>query len=111
MGTLFKAVLITSPVLALVFFYVVSQQGKLDIEMQKEDAGFDRSWNEFEADFNRNKEMRQKYADRAKKADEKLKKLEEKAEADEKKAKKFEQEFEKAIEDFEKEQQGGKKNE
>ncbi len=105
MSNLFKILLFTSPILALIFYYVVSQQSKMDVEMKKEDAVFERSWDEFEADFAKTPEQKQKYADRAARAEQKLNELEQKEKEKEKKSEKFEKEFEKAIEDFEKEQE------
>ena len=108
MSNIFKILLFTSPVLAVIFFYVVSQQSKLDTEMKKDDAAFERSWNEFERDFAKTPEQKQIYNARAGEAEEKLKELEQKEKEKEKKAEKFEKDFEKTIEDFEKEQ-GNKK--
>jgi uncharacterized protein HemX len=107
MSNLFKILLFTSPVLGLIFYYVVSQQSKLDIEMKKEDIGFERSWNENEAGFAKTREQKQKYMDRAAHAEGKLKEIEEKEKEKEKKAEEFQREFEKAIEDYGKEK-GGK---
>lgn len=107
MSNLFKILLFTSPVLALIFFYVVSQQSKLDTEMKKEDASFERSWNEFEKDFAKTPEQKQTYDARVREAEEEIKRLKEKEAEKEKKAEKFEKDFEKAVEEFEKEQ--GKK--
>lgn len=110
MGGLFKVLLFTSPVLALVFFYVVSQQSKIDTEMKKDEAQFERNWSEFESDFAKSKEAKKLYADRAEAAANKILELELKEKEKEEKAAKFEKEFEKSINDFEK-QKGGKKDE
>lgn len=107
MGGLFKILLFTSPVLALIFFYVVSQQSKMDTEMKKEDTEFSRSWEEFERDFAKTPEQKQIYDARARETEGKLKDLEEKEKEKEKKLSEFEYRFEKAIQDFEKEK-GGK---
>ena len=103
MSNLFKILLFTSPVLGLIFFYVVSQQSKLDIEMKKEDVTFERSWNENEAEFAKTKEQKQKHIDRVATAEEKLKEIEKKEKKKEKKAEEFQKEFEKAIDEFGKE--------
>lgn len=110
MGGLFKILLFTSPVLALIFFYVVSQQSKMDTEMKKDDTEFSRSWNEFERDFSKNPEKKQMYDARAREAEEEIKRLKEKEAEKEQKAEEFEKQFEKAIQDFEKDQKekGGK---
>jgi len=96
---LFKVLLFTSPVLAIVFFYVVSQQSKLDTEIQRESAAFERSWSEFEADFAKDKEQKQKHLSRADEADKKLKEFEQKQQEKERKLEQFEKEFEKAIQE------------
>jgi hypothetical protein len=105
MGGLFKILLFTSPVLGLIFFYVVSQQSKIDVKIEKDDAVFERSWNEFQANFSRTPEQRQKYLDRALGAEERIREFEEKEKLEEKKAEEFRREFEKAIQEFEEEQQ------
>ncbi|MEW6740910.1 MAG: hypothetical protein AB1325_13530 [Nitrospirota bacterium] len=107
MSNLFKILLFTSPVLGLFFYYVVSEQSRINTEIKKDDAAFERSWNEDEADFAKGKEQKQKYLDRAAKAEEKLKELEQKEKEKEQKSEKFKKDFEKAIEDYEKEQQKG----
>jgi len=103
MGNLFKILLFTSPVLALIFYYVVAQQSKLDTEMKKEDVQFEQIWNENEANFAKTNEHKQKYIERAVRAEEKLKEIEEKEKEKERKAEEFQKEFEKAIDDYEKE--------
>lgn len=107
MSGLFKVLLFSCPVLALIFFYVVSQQAKIDVEMKRDDIAFERSWNEFKADFTKIPERRQKYIDRATKADERLKEREQEEKEMEQKAAQFKADFERAIEQFEK-KQGGK---
>lgn len=102
MGGLFKILLFTSPVLALIFFYVVSQQSKLDTEIKKDEAEFHRSWNEFESDFAKTPKQKQKYDSRAREADEEIKRLKEGEAEKERKAEEFERQFERAIEEFEK---------
>ena len=102
MSALFKILLFTSPILAIIFYYVVSQQAKIDVEMKREDAAFERSWNEFEADFAKTPESREKYEERARQADAELQEFKKKEEERRKKAEEFEREFEKAMEDFEK---------
>ena len=109
MSALFKILLFTSPILALVFYYVVSQQAKIDTEMKREDAGFERAWNEFEADFAKTPEQRAKYEERARQADAELQEFKKKEEERRKKAEEFEREFEKAMKEFETEKQKGEK--
>lgn len=111
MNTLFKMALFTSPILGLVFYYVVVQQGKIDTQMQREDAEFSREWNEFNKSFAKGKEEKETYAERAAKADAKLKEMEEKEKAKERKAEKFEKDFEIAIDEFEAEKKKEGSNE
>ncbi len=107
MGSIFKVLIFTSPVLALLFYYAVVQQNKLDAQMQKENAAFERSWNEFDARFTGDKDAKKKYLDRAEKAEEKLRYYEDKEKEKARKLEAFEKDFEKAIEDSEKEKKGG----
>ncbi|MEO0282250.1 MAG: hypothetical protein ABIN05_07900 [candidate division WOR-3 bacterium] len=101
MQTLFKAILITSPIFALIFFYVVMQQGKIDTEIKKQDAIFERDWAEFQAEFKTTDKS--KYTERTRKEEEKITEYEKKEREKEEKAENFEKEFEKAIQEFEKE--------
>ncbi len=98
MGNLFKIVLFTAPVLALVFYFVLSSQERLDTEMRKQDREFSRDWNEFNAEFSSNRSSRQKYQSRAEEADRELVEIKKKEKEEEEKARKFRQEFEKQIE-------------
>ncbi len=111
MGGLFKILLFTSPVLALIFYYVVSQQNNLDVEMKKDEAAFERSWNKFEEKFAKDPEEKKYYRSLAEEADIEFKRLKEKEREKEQKSEKFERDFEKAIEEFEKKekQKGGEK--
>jgi len=104
MSALFKILLFSSPVLALIFFYVVSQQAKLDTEMEEQDLQFERAWNEFEADFVKSPVQKRKYEERGAKADEMIRELEKEKAEKKAEAERFKKDFEKAIEDFEKEQ-------
>jgi len=99
MGTLLKVVLFTSPVLFLILYYVISQQNKIDVQMQKEDALFEREWNEFNADFTREHSRRQKYAERARQAEAKRQEIEKKEKEKLEKAERFEREMDKILED------------
>jgi DNA anti-recombination protein RmuC len=77
MGNIFKFLLLTSPITALIFFYVFISQQKHDVEIETMNTGFDRSWNEFEASFSDNKTLSDIYKQRAEEADKKLKSHEE----------------------------------
>ena len=102
MGGLFKILLVTAPVLALIFYYVVVKQSALDVELRKESLQFERDWNEWQMSmFGKDK----KYAERAEKAEKELMEIEKKEKEKQEKVEKFEKEFDKALDDFEKKQQ------
>jgi len=103
MSNLFKIILFASPVVALVFYYVVSQQSKLDTEIKKDDVVFEEKWDEFQAEQASDPIEKKKYQERAEIARKKIEELEAKEKVKEKKAEKFEEEFEKAIEEVGKE--------
>lgn len=106
MKTLTRALLIAAPLAALVFYYVISQQSKIDTSIKKQDAMFERSWNEFDRDLAKSKEAKTLYQSRADKADKEITDLEKKEKEKEEKADKFEKDFEKEMENFDK--KGGK---
>jgi wyosine [tRNA(Phe)-imidazoG37] synthetase (radical SAM superfamily) len=93
MSNLIKIVLFTSPVIFILFWYVVSQQRKLDVEIQKEDVVFERDWNEFSSEFSKNK----KYQQRAEQAEKKLSEIEQMEKEKQKKAEEFEKELDKTL--------------
>jgi predicted NUDIX family phosphoesterase len=101
MGSLLKIVLFTSPVLFLLLYYVINQQGKIDVQMQKEDAVFEREWNEFSAEFTKDQSKRQIYADRARQAEVKRQELEKKEKEKQEKSEKLESEMDKVLQDKE----------
>ncbi len=105
MSGLFKILLFTSPVLGLIFYYVVSQQSKLDVEMKKDDARFERDWNEFNNEFNSDfkNDKKRKYEQRAQQAEQEFQEMKKKEKEREENAEKFQSEFEKSIEQAEKE--------
>ena len=98
MGNLFKILVVTAPLAALLFYYVVLKQQQLDIELEKESLKFEQQWQEFNRDFVFTKD-KAKAEQRAQQAEEKLKELEKKEEEKKKKLEKLESEFEKAIEE------------
>jgi biopolymer transport protein ExbB/TolQ len=98
-SNLIKIVLFTSPVLFLFFWYVVSQQRKLDVEIQKEDAVFERDWNEFSSEFEFSKNK--KYQQRAEQAEKKLSEIEQMEKEKQKKAEEFEKELDRALKEEE----------
>ncbi|MEW6116363.1 MAG: hypothetical protein AB1553_05620 [Nitrospirota bacterium] len=99
MSSLVKILLFTSPILAIVFYWNVSQQRALDVQMQREDAAFDRSWNELAGELSSSKALKKKYAERAREADTQLKELEAKEKVSEKRPDDFLKEFDNALED------------
>lgn len=96
MSSIFKVLVVSAPVLAILFYYVVVKQGVMDAEIQKEDAKFERAWNEFEASM-ATKDMAEKYNQRAKEAEQELERLRQEEELKKKKAEDFEKEFEQAL--------------
>jgi len=74
MKTLVKIMLATAPVLALIFLYVLSQQQHLDTQMRKQDAQFERDWNEFANELS----DLPRYRDRANEAEARLAELRQK---------------------------------
>lgn len=99
MNAILKGLLIASPLLALTFWYVVSQQNKIDTSIHKDDLQFEREWNE----FNGGGVSNQTRAARASKADAQLADIEKQEELDRVKARNFEKDFDKAIDEAGKE--------
>jgi hypothetical protein len=93
MKSLFKLVVITAPVLALVFFYIVSLQHDQKLEMQRDEAIFDQEWLRFDDKFAGSNEERREIRERLTKA----KQHEATAEAEMQQAKKDDAEFRKAM--------------
>jgi len=96
MGNIFKILIVTAPIAALLFYYVVIKQSQIHTEVQKENARFEREWNEFNEDslFRANKE---RYRERAEEAEAELKELKEKEKMQQQKVEKFENEFEEEL--------------
>ncbi len=99
MNNILKAVLFISPVIFLIFFYVVSQQSKNDVEMKKADAQFEQKWNEFDKDFTHDPAQKKVYDERAEVASKKIADLEKKEAEAQAKSDKMQQEMEKQMED------------
>ena len=106
MNNLLKILIFSSPVLAMTFYYVIAMQNKHDVEIEHEDAKFERVWNEAEAAFARGEELREKYLARAREAEERIKKQEAKAREAQAKTEKIQKEFEKEIQEFDKKGDG-----
>lgn len=102
MTNLFKIAILAAPLAALIFYYVVMQQQKMDVELEKESMKFEQQWNEFKADSPFSTD-RQKYQSRAEQAEKAQQELEQKKKEKEQKVEKFEQNFEKALEEAGKE--------
>jgi sensor histidine kinase YesM len=96
MSNLIKLLIAATPVLALVFYYVVVRHNLMDIEMQKETLKFEKEWNEFNRDFVFTKD-KQNAAEKAKKAEEELKKVEEQERVKKEKLEKLERELEEQL--------------
>jgi len=101
MGNILKFLILTAPLAALVFYYVVVKQNQMDIEMEKESLKFEQQWHEFNRDFIFTRD-KQKAEQRAQQAEEKIKEIEKKEEEKKKKLEKLEQDFEKALEEQDK---------
>lgn len=106
MKTLTKALLIAAPLAALVLYYVIMQQSKVDTSIKKQDAIFERSWNEFDRDLSKTNEAKTLYQQRADKAQAELTDLEKKEKEKEEKADKFQEDFEKEINKLDKKKEG-----
>jgi len=102
MNTLFKIILISSPILALIFYYTVMKQSEIDTQIKHEDTLFERDFNEFSADFEEDPDVRKKFRERAGQAEEEIEGIEDDIKESEGKSREFEVEFRKGMEEFEK---------
>jgi len=109
MGTLFKMVLLAVPVLALVFFYVVTQQRKHETQMEYDQAKMEREWNEWQADFEKNPEAKVRYQARAEEAGQEVTRLAGEKAAKEAKSRAAEAEMDAALAEWEEEHQQKRK--
>lgn len=98
MNSILKGLLIASPLMAVVFWYVVSQQSKVDTTIQKDDLQFERTWEEFNDEFD-GTAPKADHSGRAKKAEARLAEIEKKEKLKREKAEKFESDFDKAIQE------------
>jgi hypothetical protein len=96
MSNIIKLLIAATPLVALVFYYVVVRHNLLDIEMQKETLKFEQEWHEFNRDFVFTKD-KQKAAERAKRAEEELRKVEEQERVKKEKLEKLERELEEQL--------------
>jgi hypothetical protein len=96
MSNLIKLLIAATPIVALVFYYVVVRHNLMDIEMQKESLKFEQEWHEFNRDFVFTRD-KQRAAERASKAEEELKKIEEAERKKREKLERLEQELEEQL--------------
>lgn len=101
MKNLFKAVLFISPLIFLIFWYVVSSQHSNDVEMKKSDAQFEQKWNEFDRDFTHDAAQKKIYQERSNAAANDIEKAKIEEEKAKKKSEKFSEQLDKAVEDKE----------
>lgn len=74
MRTLFKAMVFSAPIFAAAFFYVATQQSRMDAQIETQIYQFDRDWYEFSAQFAKDEATKDKLLKRAKEMDERLEK-------------------------------------
>ena len=103
MNTLAKIILFSSPVLFFVLYFVISNQRALDLQMQKEDSRFERSWAEQEAEIAKDPQKKKMHEDRAKAAEMEIEELKKKEKERELKDAQFEKAMEDALRESEKE--------
>lgn len=96
-----KFIAFFAPFTAVVFYYVMVQQSRLDVEMDREGLKFERSWNEFKAEspFTIDKK---KYEEKAKATESKIKELEEREKEKKRKLEEMERELEKELREYKK---------
>lgn len=100
MNNIFKFLLMTSPIAALIFFYVFISQEKHDIETEVLDTKFEQSWNEFQSDFTKDPEKQKEFLRRAEEAAVKLAEQERQKEQVSKNFAEMKAEMEKEMKDF-----------
>jgi hypothetical protein len=69
MKNIIKVIVASVPIFALIFYYVTTQQAKLDAEIDKDQAVFEREWSEFKADFRGGRGRKAEYEARAAEAE------------------------------------------
>lgn len=99
MNNILKAVLFISPVIFLILFYVVSQQNKQDVQMQKDSAQFEEKWNTFDAQFTHDPKQRAISEQKAAAAANQAAELEKEEKAKKEKAEKLEKDLEGTLND------------
>lgn len=101
MSGIFKVILFSSPVIAIILYYIVTQQNKIDMELKMENIRFEKAWSEFESEFTKNSRKKETLTKKIEKLDELIEEFEKKQKEKELKTEEFEKEFEKAIKEFE----------
>jgi len=102
-----KITIVAAPVLALVLFYVISQQRYIDTQIQKQDAVFERDWAEFQAEFSGSTpEIQERIA----KQEQRIQELEEEEKGKEKDTEEFYRKFKKQIKNIKEEVKNGKRS-
>ncbi len=100
MSNLFKIAILAAPLMALIFYYVVLQQQKTDVEMKKEDLKFEQEWNRFnQGSVFTSEKDKDYYEKRNQEIAKELEEMQRKEREREEKIEKFEKEFEKNLED------------
>lgn len=102
MTNLFKVVILTAPVFALLFYYVVTRQAEHKATMDVESLQYEREWHEMAAEFAGSKAERERHLRKAKELDQKLAEIQRKEEEKQRKAEEFEKEFEQALKEADK---------
>ncbi|MEM4406708.1 MAG: hypothetical protein QXS68_06650 [Candidatus Methanomethylicaceae archaeon] len=102
MTNLFKVVIFTAPIAALIFYYVVVKQHQHEATSIREELEFEQQWNEMQAEFTSDPKLKAKYMERARRADQKLAEIQRKEEEKQRKADEFEKEFEQALKEADK---------
>jgi len=104
MSKVFKALIITAPVMALIFFYTVIKQHEIASKIELESARFDTEFSHLmrmhEVNL-QNFNGSDFWSEREKKAQELEKEKEEELKKQKEKVQKFEEEFEKSLNDTE----------
>lgn len=108
MNTLFKSLTIAAPIAALVFWWVVSSQNKIDNEINMQNAQFDREWAEMRNEFKGSNHLLLR--DRAGEADKELKARKEEAAKREEKARKAEEELDRQLQELDRKTENKKEN-
>ncbi len=99
----FKIMLFTSPILALIFFYVATRNDKIDLEMKQEQVEFKSEWNRFNRDYTDNSAQKKEYQQKVEENEKEAKVLEQKQQEQDKKVDRLNSEIEKTIMKDEKE--------